>query len=97
MEFSGIIEAVGYKVRNYRPGDSVFGYSGLSFGAHEEYKCVTESGLIHFKPENLSFEQSATIVNGPLSALAYLKKKGKIKTATHASPTVLKGAVHRTD
>lgn len=79
IEFSGIIEAVGNKVKNYKINDQVFGYTGLSFGAYAEYKCMPENGLMHFKPQNLSFEQSATIVNGPLSALAYLKKKAKIK------------------
>lgn len=40
---------------------------------------MSEKGLIHLKPENLSFEESACMVNGPLSALVYLKKKGNIK------------------
>lgn len=79
MEFSGTIEAVDSDVKNYKPSDQVFGYTGLSFGACAEYKCVPENGLIHFKPENLSFEESACMVNGPLSALVFLKKKGNIK------------------
>ncbi len=79
VEFSGIIESVGESVKNYKAGDQVFGYTGLSFGAYAEYKCVPENGLMHFKPKNLSFEESACIVNGPLSALTYLNKKGKIK------------------
>ncbi len=79
MEFSGTIEAVGPTVKRYKAGDQVFGYTGLSFGAYAEYKCIPENGLIHVKPENLSFEESACMVNGSLSALVYLKKKGKIK------------------
>ena len=78
-EFSGTVEAIGDKVKNYKINDQVFGYTGLSFGAYAEYKCIPENGLMYFKPQNLSFEQSATIVNGPLSALAFLKHKGKIK------------------
>jgi len=79
IEFSGTIETLGDKVKNYKPGDQVFGYTGLSFGAYAEYKCISENSLMHFKPESLSFEESACMVNGPLSALAYLKKKGNIK------------------
>ncbi len=79
IEFSGIVKAVGAKVKRYKSGDSVFGYTGLSFGAYAEYKCIPEKGLMHFKPKNLSFEESACMVNGALTALAYLKKKGKIK------------------
>lgn len=78
IEFSGIIEAIGNKVKNYKPGDKVFGYTGLSFGAYAEYKCMSEDGLLYHTPENMSFEESACMVNGALSALAYLKKIGKI-------------------
>ncbi|KAA2217223.1 NAD(P)-dependent alcohol dehydrogenase [Maribacter flavus] len=79
IEFSGTIEAIGKEVKKYKIGDEVFGYTGLSFGAYAEYKCMPENGLIHYIPENLSFEESACMVNGPLSALAYMKKKGNIK------------------
>ena len=40
---------------------------------------MPENGLMYYKPENLSFEESTCMVNGPLSALAYMKKKGNIK------------------
>ncbi|MBN7813708.1 NAD(P)-dependent alcohol dehydrogenase [Algoriphagus sp. H41] len=79
IEFSGTIEAIGKEVKKYKIGDEVFGYTGLSFGAYAEYKCMPENGLMHYKPENLTFEESACMVNGPLSALAYMKKKGNIK------------------
>lgn len=79
IEFSGTIEAIGKEVKKYKIGDEVFGYTGLSFGAYAEYKCMPENGLMHYKPENLTFEESACMVNGPLSALAYMKKKGEIK------------------
>lgn len=79
VEFSGTVEAVGKAVKTYKTGDRVFGYSGLSFGTYAEYKCISEKGLMYFKPENLSFEQAAVLVNGPLSALAYLWNKAKVK------------------
>lgn len=79
IEFAGTIEAVGAKVRSYSVGDQVFGYTGLSFGAYAEYKCMPENGLMHFKPKNFSFEESIGMLNGSLTALAFLKKKGKVK------------------
>ena len=79
MEFSGVIEAAGNNVKKYKKGDEVFGYSGLSFGTYAEYKCMPESGLMAIKPKNLSFQEAATVVNGPLSALVYLKKKGNLR------------------
>lgn len=78
MEFSGIIEAVGSKVTEYSAGDAVFGYTGLGFGAYATYKCMPSQGLFHTKPKNLSFEESACMVNGALTALTYLRKKGKV-------------------
>lgn len=83
IEFAGIIENVGSKVKNYKKGDQVFGYTGLKFGAYAQYKCLPENGLLNIKPNNLSFEEAACLVNGPLSALTYLKKKGKIKKGDH--------------
>ncbi len=79
MEFSGIVEKVGTSIKLYKPGDKVYGYTGISFGAHAEYKCISEKSLIHYVPDNLNYEESATMVNGFLTALTYLKKKGKIK------------------
>ncbi|MBX3240075.1 MAG: NAD(P)-dependent alcohol dehydrogenase [Chitinophagaceae bacterium] len=79
MEFSGIVESVGNKVKNYKSGDRIFGYTGVGFGAYAEYKCFPENSIMYSKPENLSFEQSASMVNGFLTVLAYLKKKGKVE------------------
>jgi len=78
MEFSGLVERVGDGVVKYKVGDRVFGYTGLSFGAYAQYKCLPEKALMSSAPENLSFTQAAVMVNGPLSALVYLKK-AKIK------------------
>lgn len=79
MKFSGTVEFVGAEVKRYKPGDRVFGYTGIGFGTYAEYKCLPENSIMHFKPHNLSFEQSASMVNGFLTSLAYLKKKAKIK------------------
>ena len=79
IELSGVIESVGSNVRKYKVGQHIFGYTGLNFGAYAEYKCIPENGLIYLKPKNMTFEESACLVNGPLSSLTFIKKKGKIK------------------
>ncbi|NJN44684.1 MAG: alcohol dehydrogenase catalytic domain-containing protein, partial [Anaerolineae bacterium] len=38
-EFSGVIEAIGKDVKNFKVGDQVFGYRGQNMGANAEYLC----------------------------------------------------------
>jgi NADPH:quinone reductase-like Zn-dependent oxidoreductase len=56
-EFSGLVEQSGSDVREYSPGDAVFGTSGM--GAYAEYLAV-KSATIARKPSNLSFEEAAS-------------------------------------
>jgi NADPH:quinone reductase-like Zn-dependent oxidoreductase len=73
-DFSGEVVAVGDAVRGFAVGDRVFGTSGYRFGAHAEYVCVRESGLIAHKPDALSFEEAAAIPDGALAALVSLRR-----------------------
>ncbi len=50
MEFAGTVESVGKAVTRFRAGDEVFGSNGFRFGAHAEYLCVCESGMLAVKP-----------------------------------------------
>ena len=69
-DFSGVVETVGKRITMYQPGDEVFGdLSGSGFGEFGEYVCVT-ADVISRKPENLSFEEAATL---PLSGCTALK------------------------
>ncbi len=79
MEFAGEVEAVGKDVTRYRKGDPVFGYTGTSLGAHAEYKCVPEHAVMAAKPRNMSHEQAASIPNGALTALVYLRNMAKLQ------------------
>ncbi len=74
MEFAGTVEAVGKDVTHFGAGDEVFGSSGFRFGAHAEYMCVPESGLLATKPVNMSLEEATAVLFGGGSALCFLRK-----------------------
>ena len=79
FELSGEVEAVGASVSKFKVGDQVYGYTGLSFGAYAEYKCMREDSLLVRKPSEMSFQEAAATPNGAMTALVYLQKFGKIK------------------
>lgn len=78
-ELSGEITAVGNEVKLFKKGDLVFGTAGPKFGANAEYLCVPEKGVLSIKPNNMSFDAAASSVDGFLTALPFLRDKGKIQ------------------
>jgi NADPH:quinone reductase-like Zn-dependent oxidoreductase len=51
---------------------------GLCHGAFAEYACASESALV-VKPDNVTFEQAASVPVGALTALQGLRDKGQIQ------------------
>jgi NADPH:quinone reductase-like Zn-dependent oxidoreductase len=74
-DVAGRVEAVGGSVTQFKPGDEVF---GASPGAFAEYACASEAKLT-MKPDNVTFEQAASVPVGALTALQGLRDKGKIQ------------------
>ena len=74
MDAAGVVEAVGDEVTGFAPGDEVIAMLGSSFGAHAEYARVPQSDAIALKPRNLTLEESASLVFGGYTALAYLNR-----------------------
>jgi NADPH:quinone reductase-like Zn-dependent oxidoreductase len=77
--FAGDIEATGREVRQFRTGDQVFGETGVNFGAHAEFVCVQEDGLVARKPDHVSYEEAATICDGALTGYNFLSAMVKVQ------------------
>ncbi len=76
-DVAGRVEAVGKNVKQFQPGDEVFGIS--NFGAFAEYRCVPEDKLV-LKPASMSFEEAAAMPKVAIPALQGLRDKGKIRS-----------------
>ena len=74
MELAGELETIGKAVTKFKIGDQVFASTEFNFGAHAEYCCLPEDGILALKPSNMSFEEAAPISNGALTALLNLRK-----------------------
>ncbi len=78
-DVAGRVEAVGRNVKQFRPGDEVFGdVFGHGGGSFAEYVAAPESALV-LKPANLSFEQAAAVPLAAVTALQGLRDKGQIQ------------------
>src|SRR6266566_381384 len=71
-DVAGQVEAVGRNVSQFKPGDAVF---GTCKGAFAEYVCASESALV-LKPDNVAFEQAASVPIAALTALQGLRLGG---------------------
>ena len=74
-DIAGRVEAVGRNVKQFQPGDEVF---GSIRGGFAEYVCAREDSLV-LKPANISFEEAAAVPIAAVTALQGLRDKGRIQ------------------
>jgi NADPH:quinone reductase-like Zn-dependent oxidoreductase len=77
-DIAGRVEAVGRNVKQFQPGDEVFGVTGFEGGGFAEYVCAIED-KVALKPANRSFEEAAAVPIAALTALQGLRDKGGIQ------------------
>ncbi len=78
-DIAGRIESVGKNVKQFQPGDEVFGdLSRCGWGGFAEYVCARDNALAS-KPVSMSFEQAAAIPQAGLLALQALRYKGHVQ------------------
>jgi len=76
FDVAGHVEAVGKNVRQFQPGDDVFGaYKNTC----AEYVCARENHFLS-KPANLTLEQAAAVPTSALAALRGLRDVGKVQS-----------------
>jgi NADPH:quinone reductase-like Zn-dependent oxidoreductase len=77
-EFAGVVEKTGVGVSRFKVGDEVFGSAGMNLGTNAEYIAVSEKpdgmgGGVAVKPQNMTFEEAATIPFGARDALHFIR------------------------
>jgi NADPH:quinone reductase-like Zn-dependent oxidoreductase len=78
-DIAGRVEAVGRNVKQFQPGDEVFGdISGCGYGGFAEYVCARENALV-LKPASMTFEEVAAVPQAAVLALQGLRDKRQIE------------------
>jgi NADPH:quinone reductase-like Zn-dependent oxidoreductase len=77
-DIAGRVEMVGKNIRDFQPGDEVFGELPGYHGGFAEYVCASERTLAR-KPASLTFEAAAAIPQGGVIALQGIREKGQVQ------------------
>jgi NADPH:quinone reductase-like Zn-dependent oxidoreductase len=78
-DIAGRVEAIGRNVKQFQPGDEVFGdISGSGLGGFAEYVCAREN-VLALKPSSMTFEEAAAVPQAAVLALQGLRDKGRIQ------------------
>ncbi|MEB2233391.1 NAD(P)-dependent alcohol dehydrogenase [Xanthomonas campestris pv. campestris] len=93
MDLSGVVLAVGEGVTRFKPGDAVFGLARFKeCGALAEAVITTEENLVK-KPDNVSYENAASLGTPGVTAWNGLVDKAGLKKGQHVFVNGCAGAV----
>ena len=77
-DIAGRVEMVGKNIRQFQPGDEVFGEIPGYGGGFAEYVCVPERRLV-LKPARMTFEEAAALPQAAVIALQGIRDKGQVQ------------------
>jgi NADPH:quinone reductase-like Zn-dependent oxidoreductase len=79
-DVAGRVEAVGVNVKQFQPGDEIWGDLSFpyGFGSFAEYVCVSEKALA-LKPASMTFEEATTYPHSGIIVLQNIRDKGQIQ------------------
>jgi len=72
-EYAGEVEALGDEVTKFKVGDNIFGFLSMNMGANAEYITVSQDAAVTTMPNNMTYEEAATVPYGVLTAFNLLK------------------------
>jgi NADPH:quinone reductase-like Zn-dependent oxidoreductase len=75
VDMAGVIESVGKNVKQFKPGDAVY---GVGDSAYAEYS-PAPADKIALKPDDITFEQAAAVPIAGITALQGLRDTGHLK------------------
>lgn len=78
VESAGVVEKVGDQVKAFMKGDRVIFSTGIKRGSYAEYLAVPEEALVKL-PDNVGFQEGATLPIVATTAYNALYKLGEIK------------------
>lgn len=90
-DFAGTVEAVGEGVTDLRPGDRVWGATGVAMGSHADIVRVKASGAIARRPKELSATDAAALVDA--TAMAFLRDTAQLSPGERVLINGASGAV----
>ncbi len=90
--FAGEVVSAGKNVSKFKNGDRVYGMTGMRMGGYAEFICIPENKCITLIPENLNYEEAASVPFGAVTAMHFLKK-AKIQTGQNILIYGASGAV----
>ncbi len=78
-DVAGVVEAVGNNVKQFKPGDEVFGdLCACGWGGFAEFTCAHENSLA-LKPVGMTFEQAAAVPQAAVMAIQGIRDYGKVQ------------------